>query len=206
MAVVYICKLSVQLISQLPVLINKTATCSPPHSRNLVNPSPSGSSGQHCWCFLSWMPRWSYMHCAIEEDHYRLCTHEMKFSCKFNETIFENLEDHEKRLSFIFHLFVKSLINISDVCVWPLYWNFVESASSDSSHTTPPRVSPNTGTPHSWTGTDVQNSSGAGGIHRVWTENGAIWCKLVAQFDCGYVAVVTSGVVWSQTHITQYIY
>lgn len=32
-----------------------------------------------------------------------------------NEAIFENLEDHEKRLSFIFHLFVKLLINISDV-------------------------------------------------------------------------------------------
>lgn len=91
------------------------------------------------------MPHWTYIHCAIEEDHYRLCTHEMKFSCKFNETIFENLEDHEERLSFIFHLFVKSLINISDVCGWPLYRNFVELASSESSHTTVPRASRNTG-------------------------------------------------------------
>lgn len=111
----------------------------------------------------------------------------------------ENLEDHEKWLSFIFHLFVKSLINISDVCGWPLYWNFVELASSESSHTTAPRASPYMRTPHSWTGTDAQNSSGAAGIRRVWAENGAIWCKRVAQFDCGCAALVTSGVVWSQT-------
>lgn len=55
-----------------------------------------------------------HMHCPIEDDLYRSYTHSTKFSCKFNETIFENLEAHEKRLSFIFHLFVKYLINISD--------------------------------------------------------------------------------------------
>lgn len=54
------------------------------------------------------------MHRPIEDDHYRSYTRSTKFSCKFNETIFENLEAHEKRLSFIFHLFVKYLINISD--------------------------------------------------------------------------------------------
>lgn len=65
-------------------------------------------------------------------------THEMKLSCNFNDKIFENLEDHEERLSFIFHLFVKSLINISDMCGWPLYLNFVDLASSESSHTNTP--------------------------------------------------------------------
>lgn len=49
--------------------------------------------------------------------HYRLCTHEMKRSCNFYETIFEKLEAHEKRVSYIFHLFVKSLMNISGLCV-----------------------------------------------------------------------------------------
>lgn len=53
--------------------------------------------------------------CPIQQDHYRLHGHRTKSSCKFNETIFENLEGHEKGLSFIFHLFVKYLINISDV-------------------------------------------------------------------------------------------
>lgn len=45
----------------------------------------------------------------------RASTRELTCSSKFHETIFENLEAHEKRLSFIFHLFVKWLINISDV-------------------------------------------------------------------------------------------
>lgn len=39
-------------------------------------------------------------------------------------------------------------------------------------------VSLNTRTPHSWTGTDAQNSSGAAGIRRVRPENCAIWCRL----------------------------
>lgn len=97
----------------------------------------------------------------------------------------------KKDFHLFFIFFVKSLINISDLCAWPLYWNFVELANSEISRThthSPPQGWGGGATPHSWTGTDAQNSSGADGIHRVqWVSAAkwAIWWVLVAVLASG---------------------
>jgi len=76
----------------------------------------------------------TYMETIIDCAHMKWNSHVnlMNKSSKIWKTM-------KKGLSFIFHLFVKSLINISDLCTWPLYWNFVEFASSASRLATPPR-------------------------------------------------------------------
>lgn len=85
------------------------------------------------------------------------------------------LDQHEKGLSFIFHLFVEFLINISGWWAWPTCSNFVELASSDGR---PPRVP------------GPLLTAGPGQMHRIplvqtgstrvqgaWAEKWAIWCE-----------------------------
>lgn len=111
----YIFKLAVQLMSQLslfirwPVVLLHTAD-----SWLILCQVVDVNRGSYSLLMFFELDASLVIHTLLLKRTIIECAH-MKISCKFNETIFENLEDHEKRFSFIFHLFVKLLINISDV-------------------------------------------------------------------------------------------